>query len=426
MSNEQHRKDVPYLPRSWGSNAGAKKSSRPHSLDTEASALDPDPGEGPVTLDLTSSSIDTELTGQEHIDGKPPWICTDFSQSSCTCQETGPMSAPSEASIGQPSEELSGSKRSNTSDMAFPDADKTSSRITLSVCGVRFGYAGRIYHFEATGIELLQGDWVIVKTEKGVGLGHVAIPPFEREMDQSQIEGLRKVLRKAGKVDFSQKERCVQKEKEAYDFCLDKICEFALPMKLVEAECFFDASKYVFYFTAEGRVDFRELVKELVSRFPVRIEMRQIGVRHEAKMIGGLACCGQELCCSRFLTDFRPVSVKMAKNQNLSLNPIKISGVCGRLMCCLGFEHDTYEEFKKGLPKIGRSVRTPKGEGVVLKHDPLAETVFVRLSEETIVEMTRDEIVAELEQSATMDIETKEEDYESPEEIPDQDESEEG
>ena len=164
-------------------------------------------------------------------------------------------------------------------------------------------------------------------------------------------------------------------------------------MKLVGVDCFFDGSKYVFFFTVEGRVDFRELVKQLVVRFPVRIEMRQIGVRHEAKMTGGIACCGQELCCARFLTDFRPVSVKMAKAQNLSLNPAKISGVCGRLMCCLGYEHETYEQFRKGLPKVGRIIVTTKGQGVVVKHNPLSETMSVRLDDESLVDVTREEIV---------------------------------
>ncbi len=269
----------------------------------------------------------------------------------------------------------------------------------VNIVGIRFGYACKIYHFDAGDMELTAGDWVIVKTEKGTGLGHVALAPFERLMDTSQLEGLRKVVRKAGKVDFDQKERCAQREAEAYAYCLERIDALELPMKLVAVECFFDGSKYVFYFTSEGRVDFRELVKQLVTRFPVRIEMRQIGVRHEAKMTGGLACCGQELCCARFLTDFRPVSVKMAKNQNLSLNPTKISGVCGRLMCCLGYEHDIYEEFRKQLPKVGKIVKTRKGDGVVLKHNPLAETILVRVDEETIVEITKDEIIEELENS---------------------------
>jgi cell fate regulator YaaT (PSP1 superfamily) len=229
--------------------------------------------------------------------------------------------------------------------------------------------------------------------------GRLPLYRLRDEVDTAQREALRKIIRKAGKVDFDQKSKCSQRETEAYAYCLERIETLGLPMKLVSVECFFDGSKYVFYFTAEGRVDFRELVKQLVSRFPVRIEMRQIGVRHEAKMTGGLACCGQELCCARFLTDFRPVSVKMAKNQNLSLNPTKISGVCGRLMCCLAYEHDSYEQFKKGLPKVGKGIRTCRGDGVVLKHNPLAETVCVRLDEDTIVEMTKDQLVLETDQS---------------------------
>lgn len=266
-------------------------------------------------------------------------------------------------------------------------------RVTVNVCGVRFARASRIYHFDTGGLELRHGDWVIVKTEKGTGLGYVAVPPFDREMDPSQLEGLRRVLRKAGRTDFDQLERCRQREKEAFAYCLDRISALDLPMKLVAVECFFDSSKYVFYFTADGRVDFRELVKQLVSRFPVRIEMRQIGVRHEAKMIGGLGTCGQELCCSRFLTDFRPVSVRMAKTQNLSLNPTKISGVCGRLMCCLGYEHEIYQVFKKGLPKIGKRIKTPKGEGVVIKQNPLTETVLLQVDETTTVELRREDVI---------------------------------
>ena len=263
------------------------------------------------------------------------------------------------------------------------------------IAGVRFGYACKIYHFDAGDMDLIMGDRVIVKTEKGMGLGVIAVAPFERELEPAQMEGLRKIIRKAGKVDFDQKARCIQRESEAYAYCVDRIEALDLPMKLVAVECYFDGSKYVFYFTSEGRVDFRELVKQLVARFPVRIEMRQIGVRHEAKMTGGLGCCGQELCCSRFLVDFRPVSVKMAKAQNLSLNPTKISGVCGRLMCCLGYEHEIYDKFKKGLPRVGKSVKTTKGEGTVLKHNPLSETISVALDEETIIEVGRDDIIVD-------------------------------
>ncbi len=270
---------------------------------------------------------------------------------------------------------------------------QTHQKVKVTVCGIRFGQASRIYHFDTAELDLNRGDWVIVKTEKGTGLGCVALPPFEREFDPVQLEGLRKVLRKAGRTDFDQWERCKQREKDAHSYCLERISELGLPMKLVAAECFFDSSKYIFYFTAEGRVDFRELVKQLVARFPVRIEMRQIGVRHEAKMIGGLATCGQELCCSRFLTDFKPVSVRMAKTQNLSLNPTKISGVCGRLMCCLGYEHGIYEDFRKGLPKIGKTVKTRKGQGVVIKHNPLTETVFLKIDEETTIEVRREDVL---------------------------------
>ncbi|MFH1112548.1 MAG: stage 0 sporulation family protein [Pseudomonadota bacterium] len=276
-----------------------------------------------------------------------------------------------------------------------PESTRAQAIYTVKVAGIRFGYACKIYHFDAGDLDLVAGDKVIVKTEKGIGLGQVAVAPFERVVDAVQLEALRKVIRRAGSVDFEQSAKCSHRETEAFAHCEERIEFLGLPMKLVEVECFFDGSKYVFYFTAEGRIDFRELVKQLVARFPVRIEMRQIGVRHEAKMTGGLACCGQELCCSRFLTDFRPVSVKMAKNQNLSLNPTKISGVCGRLMCCLAYEHDTYEEFKKGLPKVGKAVRTPKGSGVVVKHNPLNETVCIRLEDETLVQLTKDEILVE-------------------------------
>ncbi|MCA1960076.1 MAG: stage 0 sporulation family protein [Desulfomonile sp.] len=266
-------------------------------------------------------------------------------------------------------------------------------RVTVTLVGVRFSPAGKIYSFDANNIQLAVGDWVVMKTEKGVGLGQVSVGPQEKELTRHELEGLRKIVRKAGKVDMEQRARCAKREAQARKYCLERIEALGLPMKLVAVECFFDGSKYVFYFTSEGRVDFRELVKQLVTRFPVRIEMRQIGVRHEAKMIGGLACCGQELCCARYLTDFKPVSVRMAKAQNLSLNPTKISGVCGRLMCCLAYEQDTYEDFKKGLPKVGKCVCTQRGEGVVVKLNPLTETVQIKLDEDTFVEVAKSEIM---------------------------------
>ncbi len=282
----------------------------------------------------------------------------------------------------------------------FDESEQSDEPVTVKVrvVGVRFGYAGKIYHFDCGDEDLNVGDWVIVKTEKGVGLARIVMGAVEREYRLQELEGLRKILRKAEKVDFDQQSRCEAREAQARAYCQERIEALTLPMKLVSVECFFDGSKYVFYFTADGRVDFRELVKHLVARFPVRIEMRQIGVRHEAKMIGGLGCCGQELCCARFLTDFKPVSVRMAKNQNLSLNPSKISGVCGRLMCCLSYEHEIYEQFKKGLPKVGKPVVSSKGSGVVVKVCPLKEIISVRIDEETIIDVRKDDIETDAEQ----------------------------
>jgi cell fate regulator YaaT (PSP1 superfamily) len=274
-----------------------------------------------------------------------------------------------------------------------PPSDRRIAKIRVTIVGIRFNYAGKIYHFDSDDLELAVGDRVVVKTEKGLGLGRTAVAPRPMDIEPALLEGLRKVLRKAIREDFEQQERCVRKEQIAHAYCEARIAALNLAMKLVGVECFFDCSKYVFYFTAEGRVDFRELVKQLVQRFPVRIEMRQIGVRHEAKMIGGLASCGQELCCARFLNDFRPVSVKMAKTQNLSLNPGKISGVCGRLMCCLAYEHEIYEAFRKGVPKVGKTVMTPKGPGVIIKLNPLTETVQVRLDESVVVEIPRKDLL---------------------------------
>jgi cell fate regulator YaaT (PSP1 superfamily) len=360
MSTDKSKKDISYLPRSWGS-AGFKEKNH---KEVEEPQIE-------ENIDYrVSEPVEIEEIDEPVME--PPQTTSSCPKGVCRCHDTVP------------------DKLEEDFEEPFPtDPDKTRVRIV----GVRFGYASKIYHFDCGDMELSAGDWVVVKTEKGLGLGLIALPPFEREFDAAQLEGLRKILRKACPSDFEQKDRCREKEYEAYTYCLEKIEILDLPMKLVSVECFFDCSKYVFYFTAEGRVDFRELVKLLVARFPVRIEMRQIGVRHEAKMTGGLACCGQELCCARFLTDFRPVSVRMAKTQNLSLNPTKISGVCGRLMCCLAYEHDVYEEFKKGLPRVGKAVTTSHGEGLVLKHNPLAETVFVKLQDETIVEVKKSEIV---------------------------------
>lgn len=400
MSDEKSKKEGSYLPRSWGSAPRAKACEGCQSRTaqfasaTECASPEERPGEE------SENQLTLEHAAAELQDDPGTDLGIQDDEAADVIAEPAIHKAPSlpfQASIISTTSE-------GTDFEAGPATPQESGErhpmlIRVNVVGIRFGYACKIYHFDAGDMDLTAGDWVIVKTEKGTGLGQIALAPFERLMDASQLEGLRKVIRKAGKVDFDQKERCAQREAEAYAYCLERIEALELPMKLVGVECHFDGSKYVFYFTSEGRVDFRELVKQLVSRFPVRIEMRQIGVRHEAKMTGGLACCGQELCCARFLTDFRPVSVKMAKNQNLSLNPTKISGVCGRLMCCLGYEHDIYEAFRKQLPKVGKTVKTQKGDGVVLKHNPLAETIFIRVDAETIVEVTKDEIIEELENS---------------------------
>lgn len=212
-----------------------------------------------------------------------------------------------------------------------------------TVVGVSFKKAGKVYYFDPDNLELRYLDKVIVETSRGVELGEVIVNPKKVEEDEI-IQPLKKVIRKATEKDLEQLEVNQEKEKEAYSICLEKIATHGLPMKLVDVEYTFDNNKIIFYFTADGRVDFRELVKDLASVFRTRIELRQIGVRDEAKMIGGLGPCGRQLCCKTFLREFEPISIKMAKNQDLSLNPAKISGICGRLMCCLRYESDTYEE----------------------------------------------------------------------------------
>jgi len=257
---------------------------------------------------------------------------------------------------------------------------------------IQFPKYGKVGVFDAGDLTLSKGDKVLVETDLGPSLATVCSEPRERGEEWSD-KPLSKVQRPADENDLRTYEQNRRLEKEIYEFCYGKIEERGLPMNLVSVDRLFEGGKVMVYFTAEGRVDFRELVKQLVARFPVRIEMRQIGVRHEAKMTGGIASCGQELCCCRFLTDFRPVSVKMAKTQNLSLNPTKISGACGRLMCCLGYEHDTYENFKKGLPKVGKAVNTTRGEGIVVKYNPLRETICIRMEDDTLVELTRSEVI---------------------------------
>ncbi len=247
------------------------------------------------------------------------------------------------------------------------------------VIGIQFQKNGKLYYFDANGFEPKPGDYVIVDTARGNDLGEVTMGA--REIDEETWRGpLKKTMRIATEQDIQHGVENRQKEKEAFSICQKKIAEHKLEMKLVSVEYAFDNSKILFFFTANGRVDFRSLVKDLASIFKMRIELRQIGVRDEAKMLGGLGPCGRPICCGTFLDQFQPVSIKMAKEQNLSLNPTKISGVCGRLMCCLKYEQEHYEMTRKKMPKIGREVTTPDGAGPVTDLNIVKETVFVRLT----------------------------------------------
>ena len=247
----------------------------------------------------------------------------------------------------------------------------------INVIGVRFRTAGKIYFFSPGQFAVKQGDHVIVETARGVEYGRVVSGPKEVS-DDSVVQPLKSVIRIATDEDKRTVEENHQKEKEAFKICLEKIAKHKLDMKLIEAEYTFDNNKVLFYFTADGRIDFRELVKDLASVFKTRIELRQIGVRDETKMVGGIGICGRELCCHKHLSEFVPVSIKMAKEQNLSLNPTKISGVCGRLMCCLKHEQDTYEYLNEKLPNVGDFVRTTDGnKGEVLSVSVLRQKVRI-------------------------------------------------
>ncbi|MCR5809231.1 MAG: stage 0 sporulation family protein [Clostridiales bacterium] len=246
------------------------------------------------------------------------------------------------------------------------------------VIGVRFKEGGKVYYFDPLELDIKPGDGVIVDTARGIVFGDVAEPPHFVPEEQI-VASLKPVIRIATPEDHEQRRIYKEKEKEAYAICQSKIEEHGLVMKLVEVEYAFNGSKIMFYFTADGRVDFRELVKDLASIFKTRIELRQIGVRDEAKMLGGLGVCGRPICCSSFLSDFIPVSIKMAKEQNLSLNQTKISGICGRLMCCLKFEQSGYESMHKIMPRVGKEVITPDGNGIVADNNVISETTVVKV-----------------------------------------------
>lgn len=246
------------------------------------------------------------------------------------------------------------------------------------VVGIRFKEVGKVYYFDPDSMKFKKGDKAIVETARGVECGEVAME--NREVPEEEIvKPLKRIIRAATEADLKIVEENREKEKKAFDICEQKIRAHKLEMKLVDVEYTFDSSKILFYFTADGRVDFRELVKDLAGVFRTRIELRQIGVRDESKMIGGFGICGRPFCCSSFLGDFQPVSIKMAKEQGLSLNPTKISGTCGRLMCCLKYEQEAYEHLLRHTPKIGAVVETREGRGTVLDNNLLTGMLTIRL-----------------------------------------------
>lgn len=257
----------------------------------------------------------------------------------------------------------------------------------IKVVGIRFKKAGKVYYFDPNELEVKKGDFAVVETARGIEFGECVIGI--KEISETDIFApLKSVIRVAGNEDIDKHKNNKVKEKEALEICLKKIEEHKLSMKLIDVEYTFDNNKVIFYFTADGRVDFRELVKDLATIFKTRIELRQIGVRDEAKMLGGLGPCGRSLCCSTFLGDFASVSIKMAKEQNLSLNPTKISGICGRLMCCLNYEQSTYEDIRKRLPKVGSIVDIGNLQGEVVSNNIVKENVRVkyRKNDEEVLE----------------------------------------
>ena len=248
----------------------------------------------------------------------------------------------------------------------------------IETVGIRFKEGGKIYDFDADGKVFNKGDYAVVETVRGMECGLVAKANHKTNEDDI-TKPLKKVIRVATEKDLKDLEENKVKEKEAFKICEEKILAHGLQMNLVDVEYTFDRSKLLFYFTADGRVDFRELVKDLASSFRTRIELRQIGVRDESRMVGGFGICGRPFCCNTFLNDFQPVSIKMAKEQGLSLNPTKISGTCGRLMCCLKYEQDTYEHLLRVTPKVGAIVDTPDGKGTVVENNLITGMLKIRL-----------------------------------------------
>ncbi|TYT75907.1 PSP1 domain-containing protein [Desulfobotulus mexicanus] len=261
----------------------------------------------------------------------------------------------------------------------------------IRIAGVRFKSAGKIYDFNAGDLDISLGDAVIVETEQGLGFATLTTPIRQQEKPHTG-QTLKNVLRLADASDFLRVEENQKVEEAAHQFCKQEVETLNLSMNLFSVESTFDASKLTFFFTSEGRVDFRQLVKNLVKEFRVRIEMRQVGIRHQAKMCGGVGRCGRQTCCSAFIEKFEPVSIRMAKEQGLSLNPTKISGLCGRLMCCLTYENSTYRDLKSGIPKIGKLVSTPKGKGRITRQNVIANRISVRMEDGLELEFSAEEI----------------------------------
>ncbi|MEJ5300270.1 MAG: stage 0 sporulation family protein [Thermodesulforhabdaceae bacterium] len=252
--------------------------------------------------------------------------------------------------------------------------------------GVKFRERSFIWHFDPGPWDVKVGDYVVAESPEGIALGMVVENPIPVETEEERAK-LKQIERLATEEDINKYVSHREKEQQAKEYCLERIAFHNLPMKLVDVELLFDESKIIFYFTAEGRVDFRELLKDLVKHLRMRIELRQIGVRNHAAIVGGIGICGRPLCCAQFLKKFHPVSLKMAKDQNLSLNPLKISGTCGRLMCCLHYEHDVYTVLKEGLPKMGRKIETPEGKGKVIRQNVLERSITVELEDGRQIEI---------------------------------------
>jgi len=262
--------------------------------------------------------------------------------------------------------------------MSKPEQSSAAGNSVYEIVNIRFADLPNTYNYNRNQLNLKNGDVVVAETDRGDGVGTVVVDAVEPR-SSAPLDSLKRVLRKATQQDIERERERKDLERKAYQLCVEKASGFRLEMNLVTVQYFFDRSKAIFYFTADGRIDFRELVKSLAKSLNTRIEMRQIGVRDKARLVGGIGCCGRELCCQSFLQDFEPVSVRMAKDQNLPLNPSKISGVCGRLMCCLTFEHATYKKMSKALPKCGKKVRVGSERGKVTRQNPLEGTVVVEL-----------------------------------------------